>query len=301
MIGTFAKTHKSDTTGKERLTVWGYLIGALLVISAGATLLSTIENNKNEAVKLHQDSSRIYNDSLKLVESNSMLSQQRFINIISAVSNYSLSGTPRLVFQYHYDTKENTDLSFGPQNYAYFKKIQTFPGFGMHVDTLLLNLDFDSGFLHFFTDDLNSENSENTTYFFNQYNISALAKPLVTKQNQINFFSNQYDGFIQYNFTINGSRSLQEFLYDVRAKKRIGTLQLVNSREDIDSAQMKMINDMFSDNSCKAFIRILLSNEKLKAIKPCIDIPLTVKTTFIKNSHASIDLITRDPEMTNAY
>lgn len=230
-----------------------------------------------------------------------MLSQQRFINLITAVNNYTLKDTPSLIFQYRYDTKKNNDFSFSPSDYSYFKKLQTFPKFGMHADTVLLNLDFDSGGLSFFTCDLEGENSEDTTYFFRKHNVSVLGRPLTKETNQLIYFSNQADGAIQYNFSIVNSRNLTETLYDLRANKNIGSMEILNGRRPIDSSQRERIANMFSEEACHVFVRILLKSDKLHGINPCIDVPIIIKSSFPNNNSVKIEFITKDPEMTNAY
>jgi|GEM_PF-6833736 len=275
LLGTFTETFKSkENSQKKELTIWGYIIGLLLLISAGVSIYSECvaeTNAKEKALKYEQS-----------------LSQQRFLSLLSAGSNFSLANQPILVFEYLY----KIDTSGFAADSLYYNKLKCFPGFGIPVDSISFKLAI----------------NDSKTFSFNQGNIPIKVQEeknsgfLIKPQGDstigelvFNYEETNVGPDVNYLFFLNGYETVIEALSDFKSERNIGSLSIFKKDMPFSESDKKDIMKMYSNDIC--FINIYLKKNDTNARLPYIRIPIHFTIASVNDNVMELSLVTQEPYM----
>lgn len=230
LIGTFTKTSKDTEKGK-RITIWGAIVGILILISASITIISNLTQNKRNA--LAKESQEIENNN------------QRLLSLLSVSSNFQLKDNPYLLLEFNDELNQNGE----PINPLESENIRQFPGFGIKDVSYTLELSISSG-KHFIDKGAAVVKQSNNSDTINSNN------------NSLAFQYEELNSSVNYLWTFIGYKNLTELLLDLQPKREIGTLTL-KKKKGLSNDDFEKINKYLCDDD-RWLIRIFLKNPNIE-------------------------------------
>lgn len=277
-LGTYTETYKEiDNKGKtkRKLTIWGYTIGLLLLVSTAINIYmehvsALAEQKKNEAYE-------------------KTISQQQFLSMLSIASNFSLADSPRIIFEYKYER----DSAGWANDTNYYKTLKNFPGFGIPLDSFALDLNIndyrrfafsrgglpttiDEGVASFDSTALNQDYTfiDDIQYTVEETNIGP---------------------DVNYIFQLAGYNSLVEVLSDFKSNRNIGSLLMFKKGKAFTQYDKRLIMKMYAEEHC--FLNVVLKKDDLNSRLPHVNIPLHFKIDSFKKDVVVLSIVTGEPFM----
>src|SRR4051812_43400469 len=90
LIGAFKKTSKERADGTKIPTKWGYIVAALMIISASTAIYAEWKKQHNAAIAAEQQAEDAQ--------------QQRLLSMLAVSSNFDIAFDPRLELNYQLDS-----------------------------------------------------------------------------------------------------------------------------------------------------------------------------------------------------
>ena len=265
IVGLFSSTVETrEEEGKpkvRRVTRWGYMVAALLVISAVANGFNAHVTAKNQKKKDE--------------ESRQALSQQRLLALAALGTAYTLAGKPFVAISYTH----SIDMGKHPEKYeAFCEKHREFPGAGFPVKGYMLSLE---------------PTGEDSFYFATGKTPEAETTAGIDNTMQYSMELTPED--VNHTWLIPGYETLDDLLFDFKSESKIGTLTFWRTTGNFTSSEVANLHAMINDEIDQLHVRCFLGKKGKDLGRVHLKIPVGATQPQLESGKLSFALIAEDP------